>query len=166
MQRKPRVNSQIRLPEVRLIDQNGRQVGIVPTHQALQIAQEQGLDLVEVAAKARPPVCRIMDFGKYFYQRKKKVKHKKQKTSEVKGIRISFKTAQHDLETKAKQAEKFLEAGHKVKIETILRGREKAFQELAKKKIEQFISLIPKEITIEQEPKKYPRGLTMIIRKS
>lgn len=129
------------------------------------MAFEQGLDLVEVAARTQPPVCKIIDFGKYLYQQEKKLKVKKQKTSEVKGIRFSFKTARHDLETKAKQAEKFLEQGHKVKIDIILRGREIAFQELAKKKMWEFNNLITFEIATEDGPKRYPRGLTMTIKK-
>jgi translation initiation factor IF-3 len=153
-----------------LIDEQGNNLGTTETSKALKMARERGLDLIEIAPNAKPPVCRIMDYGKYKYQKSKKEKTQriKQKNDELKGIRISFRTGQHDLEIKAKRAEKFLEQGHKVKIEMILRGREKSFSlaELAKEKFNQFIESINLEIKIEQEIKKQPRGLLMIISKS
>ncbi len=129
------------------------------------MASEKRLDLIEVADKARPPVCRIMDFGKYQYQQEKKAKQSKGKRTEVKGIRISLGIAKNDLELRAKQAEKFLSQGHKVKIEIILRGREKAHANLAREKMEIFRKMIQSETIIEQGPTKYPRGLTMMISK-
>jgi translation initiation factor IF-3 len=135
----------------------------------LALAQERGLDLVEVAPQAKPPVCRIIDYGKYLYQQAKKEKEQrtKQKQIEIKGIRISPRTSQHDLETKAKQVEKFLNQGNKVKIEIILRGREKSFQfrDFTKEKLEEFIKLIPVDIVIERETKKEGRGLNIVISK-
>lgn len=130
------------------------------------MAYERGLDLVEVAANARPPVCRIIDYGKYLYQQEKKARQSRFKQVEIKGVRLSFGIAKHDLELKAKQAEKFLKEGHKVKIDIILRGREKAHADLAKEKMEIFRQMIPMDTIVDQEPKKQPRGLSMIIRKS
>jgi len=123
--------------------------------------------LIEISPNAKPPVCRIMDHGKYQYEksRKEKVQKTKQKKIESKGIRISPRIGQHDLEFKAKQAEKFLDKGYKVKIEMILKGREKWLLEAAEEKIKKFIELISSEIFFEQEIKKQPRGLIAIIAK-
>ncbi len=131
------------------------------------MAQEKGLDLIEISPNAKPPVCRIMDHGKYQYEKSKKDRSQKtnQKKIEIKGIRISPRIGQHDLEFKAKQAEKFLDKGYKVKIEMILRGREKWLLETAKEKMNKFIELISVEIIFEQEIKKQPRGLIVIIAK-
>jgi len=106
-----------------------------------------------------------MDYGKYQYQksRQERQKRAKQKKIEIKGVRIGLRTGRHDLEIKAKQAEKFLSRGHKVKIELILRGREKAHSDLAKEKLDDFIKLISEEIKVDQEIKKQPRGLNMVI---
>jgi translation initiation factor IF-3 len=133
----------------------------------LELAQEKGLDLIEIAPNVQPPVCRIMDYGKYQYQksREERQQRTKQKKVEIKGIRISFRTSQHDLETKAKQANKFLDQGHKIRIEMILRGREKALLAMAKEKLNEFIKLVSPEINIEQEIKKQPRGLTVVVAK-
>jgi len=132
------------------------------------MAQEKGLDLIEIAPQAKPPVCRIMNFGKYQYQKSKQEKEQKtkQKKIEIKGIRISFRAGKHDLEVKAKQTEKFLAQGHKVRIEMIMRGREKALFEMAKEKLNQFKEMIPFEVKIEQEIKRQPRGLSMTIGKA
>lgn len=148
-----------------MIDENGQNLGTIPTERAFQMAQERGLDLIEVAASARPPVCRIIDYGKYLYQQEKKAKQQKSKQTEVKGVRLSFGIAKNDMELKARQAEKFLNQGHKVRIEIILRGREKAHPEVAREKLEEFIKFIAIPTKVEQEPKKYPRGLTMVISK-
>jgi len=150
-----------------LIDEKGKNVGIVETDKALQMAQDKGLDLIEIAPSVRPPVCRIMDYGKYQYKKSKQEKEQrsKQKKIETKGVRISFRIGRHDLGIKAKQAEKFLAQGHKVKIEMILRGREKGLFDMAKEKLNGFIDLIPLEIELDQEIKKQPRGLSVTISK-
>jgi len=150
-----------------LIDEKGKNVGIVETDKALQMAQDKGLDLIEIAPSVRPPVCRIMDYGKYQYQKSKQEKEQraKQKKIETKGVRISFRIGQHDLEIKAKQAEKFLAQGHKVKIEMILRGREKGLFNMAKEKLNEFVNLIPLETNLDQEIKRQPRGLSVTISK-
>jgi len=131
------------------------------------MAKEEGLDLIEIAPNAKPPVCRIMDYGKFQYQksRKEKLQKSKQKRTEIKGIRISPRIGQHDLNFKAKQAEKFLNQGHKVKIEMILKGREKGLIDIAKEKLNKFIEIIELETVFEQEIKRQPRGLFVIITK-
>jgi len=166
-QQRVRINQWIRLSPVRVIDEKGQNLGIVETDKALELAREKGLDLIEIAPNVRPPVCRIMDHGKYQYQKSKEEKQQKtkQKRIEVKGIRISLRISQHDLETKAKQANKFLDQGHKVRIEMILRGREKGLFEMAREKLNEFIKLISPEVKVEQEIKRNPRGLTVGVTK-
>ena len=131
------------------------------------MARERGLDLIEIAPNVRPPVCRLMEYGKYQYKKSKEEKDQKnkQKRVEIKGIRISMRTGQHDLETKIKQIEKFFEKGDKIKIEMTLKGREKSLFNLAKEKLTQFVELIPSETKIEQEIRSQPRGLSMVISK-
>lgn len=160
--RKPRINNQIRAPRIRLIDEKGKQLGIIGIIEAQRIAQEREMDLVEVAANAQPPVCRLMDFGKYQY-RIIKASHKPKRV-QIKGIRIGLSTSKHDLDFKAKRMEKFLQQGHRVRIEMILRGREKAHQDLAREKISDFIKSI-EGIRIEEPIKRAPRGLTIVIKK-
>ncbi len=134
----------------------------------MQIVQERGLDLVEIAPTAKPPVCKIIDYGKYKYQQEKKEQKQKAKRKEIeiKGIRIGFATSLHDLEHKAKQAGEFLTEGNKVRIEIKLRGREKAHFNLAKEKLNNFLKLIPIEHRIEEQPKKNPIGLVLTIAKT
>src|SRR5262249_43153355 len=121
-----RVNHRIRVPEVRVIDANGEMLGVLSTHEALRRAQDQGLDLVEVNPKAEPPVCKILDFGKYKYEEKKKAGEAKRKQTvvEIKEIKLRPKTDDHDIAFKTKAARRFLEAGHKVKFTVRFRGRE------------------------------------------
>lgn len=135
--------------------------------EALQVAKERNLDLIQVTERVEPPVCKIADFGKYLYSLQKKEKGTKKKASQVKGIRISFGISLHDLKTRVKQAEKFLKHGDKVKVELILRGRQKAHRDYAKGKIDQFVEMLQEliPIKIEQELKKVPRGSIMIISK-
>lgn len=163
--RRPRINNQIRVSEVRVIDIDEKQVGVIPLQEALQLAKERGLDLVQVTEKVSPPVCKITDYGKYLYSLQKKEKNKKQKVSQLKGIRLSFKISDHDMKIRVKQAEKFLKGGNKVKIDLILRGREKALGDYAKKKIQKFLDMLGESISIktERQLKRGPRGFTMII---
>jgi len=160
-----RTNEQIRVPQIRVIDDAGNQLGIMSPSDALQIAREMELDLVEIAPVAKPPVCKIMDFGKYQYQqsRQDRANKAKQKKIDIKGIRIGFRTDEHDLEVKRLMTEKFLKKGQKVKIEIFLRGREKAHQDLARKNLENFIQKISVPFKSEQEVKKYPSGFNAII---
>lgn len=162
---KPPINRQIRAREVRLIDETGKQVGVLALEKAIQMAQDMGLDLIQVTEKVEPPVCKIIDYGKYIYQLNKKEKQTKPVGGELKGIRLGFGISQHDLEVRAKQAAKFLTGGNKVRIEMRLKGREKAMGDFAKEKINKFLEtlqgLMPYKI--ERDLKRDPRGLTMII---
>jgi translation initiation factor IF-3 len=119
----PRMNEQIRISPIRLIGADGEQHGIVPTSQALDMAREAGLDLVEVSATERPPVCKIMDYGKHKYAQSKKT-HQKTHQQKLKEIRVRPKTGEHDIETKVQQARKFLEHNDKVQVNVLFRGRE------------------------------------------
>ncbi|MFH1966760.1 MAG: translation initiation factor IF-3 [Patescibacteria group bacterium] len=162
------MNHWIRISPIRLIDQDGKNVGVVETSKALVMARDAGLDLIEIAPNVKPPVCRIMDSGKFQYQKSKQEKDQrsKQKNIETKGIRISMRTGKHDLDTKIKQIEKFFSKGHKVRVEMILKGREKSLFDLAKEKLKQFIESIPTETKIDQEIRKQPRGLSIVIGES
>lgn len=160
-----RVNERIRIREVRLVDENGQQVGVVPTMQALEMARDRGLDLVEVAPNAIPPVCRLMDYGKYRYEqsRKERESRKNQATVELKEVRIRPKIDDHDLETKGRQAAKFLNAGDKVKVSVLFRGREMAHPEIGKGLLDQLGELLRPNGSIEQAPKIEGRTMTMIL---
>jgi len=162
------VNNQIRASRVRLIDEAGKQIGVLALQEALHLAEERDLDLIQVTEKAEPPVCKIMDYGKYLYWLQKKERAAKgSRAGELKGMRLGFNISLHDLETRARQAEKFLKKGDKIRIEMVLRGREKALGEFAKGKINQFLEILEKliPIKIEAELKRGPRGFTMIIAK-
>lgn len=140
---------------------------MLETAEALRLAREKGLDLIEIAPTVNPPVCRITDFGKFKYEREKGEREhgKKQKEVEVKAIRIGFATGKHDMELRAKQAQKFLERGDKVKIDLRLRGREKALGQVALQKFNEFLKMIPVEFSLESPPKRFPQGFIAIITK-
>lgn len=142
-------------------------MGTLPINRAVETARERGLDLVEIAPTAKPPVCKIINYGKYKYQQSKKEQKQKtkQKKVEIKGVRIGLSTSGHDLQYKAKNADKFLKEGNKVRVEIKLRGREKAHQELAKKKLIDFLELVETKYKIDEEPKRSPIGLIMTIGK-
>ncbi len=147
-----RVNDWIRVPEIRLIDETGNNVGVVKREEALARARVAELDLVEVNPKAVPPVCKIMDYGKYKYEQEK-LAHKQKvasKKTEIKGVRLSFKIKGNDLANRLTQAKKFLTEGHQVKVEMILKGREKALAGNAQNIIENFVSDLGEEIKIIQ----------------
>lgn len=167
LQQKPLINRQIRAKEIRLIDETGKQVGLVDIEKALQLAQERNLDLIQVTEKVEPPVCKIMDYGKYIYQLSKKMALLKPKGGGLKGVRLSFSISRHDLEVRSRQAAKFLKDGDSVRIEMRLRGREKALGDFAKKKINTFLEILGglTQYKIGGELKRSPRGLTMIITK-
>ena len=155
------------MPTVRLIDESGKQLGVVDTYRAQQMAQERGLDLVEVFPDAQPPVCKIMDYGSYqFSQAKKERKQKaKQKKIEVKGIRLSLNIAAHDLEMRKNQSLKFFEKGDKVKLELILRGRERSFVARAKTIMEEFIKSLGENVIVEQPWTRQGGRLSMLLAK-
>ena len=162
------INNQIRAREVRLIDETGKQLGVFPLEKALQSAQERNLDLIQVTDKVEPPVCKMGDYGKYLYSLQKKERKLRTKAGELKGVRISFAISPHDLETKAKQAEKFLKKGYRVRVELILKGRQKALGDFAKGKMKQFFEILEKLIPlkIERELKRESRGFIIIITKA
>jgi len=162
------VNNFIRSKEVRVISETGEQLGIMNIFDAIDLAKSKGLDLIQVTEKVEPPVCRIANYGKYLYtQRKKEKKMAKPKGGELKEIRLTFGISLHDMEVRAKQAEKILKDGNKVKINMALRGREKAMGQVATEKVKKFLenlnSIMP--IKTERELKREPRGFAMIISK-
>ncbi len=140
-------------------------MGIVAIEKALEKAKESDLDLAEVAPNVNPPVCKILDYGKYQYHQKKvETKHRKmQKKTEVKGVRMGFKTGDHDLKVKAKQARKFLEAGNSVKVSLIFRGREAIYKDLAREKMMKFFEELKDIAVLEAPPKGQGNTLIMIL---
>ena len=162
-----RYNHQILVPEVRVIDEAGNFLGVMPTKQALALAEERGFDLVEVSPKEQPPVCKFLDFGAFKYQKEKEMKQQKAhaKKVEVKGIRLSVKIGQHDLDNRENQAVKFLEDGQKIKIEIILRGREKAHADIALAKVQEFMNRLAGkyDLYVEQPPKNQGGNVSAII---
>lgn len=166
MQKRVFINNQIRANEIRLIDETGKQLGIFNLDKAIAKAKEKGLDLIQITEKVKPPVCKIGDFGKYLYRLEKKEKHQK-RSGELKNIRLSFGISEHDLGIRVKTAEKFLKEGHKVRIEMVLRGRERFLSNFAKEKMKKFLEILKQTISykIERELKKQFKGLTIIISK-
>lgn len=162
------INNQIRAREVRLIDETGKQLGVVPFEQAAQLAIDRKLDLIQVTEKVEPPVCRLGDYGKYLYHEEKKEKAMaKHRGGELKGVRLTFNISSHDMETRAQQALKFLNKGDVVRIELPLRGREKALQDFAREKVAKFLEILKAltPIKIERDLKREARGFSMIIGK-
>ncbi|NLY54931.1 MAG: translation initiation factor IF-3 [Firmicutes bacterium] len=160
-----RINQMIRAKEVRVIDVDGAQIGIMPIREALRLAEEKNLDLVEVAPNANPPVCRIMDFGKFRYEQSKREREnrKKQRVIDVKEIRFSPKIDTHDFQVKVKSAQKFLKDGDKVKVTVRFRGREIIHNELAKDLLLQLAKSVEDIAVIERVPKMEGRSLVMIL---
>lgn len=140
-------------------------MGIVSIESALALAEQKMLDLAEVAPNVRPPVCKIMDYGKYQYHQKKiETKHRKmQKKAEIKGIRLGFKTGDHDIETKIKQAKKFLEEGNAVKVALIFKGREAMYRNLAEDKMKKFYDGLKDICALEAPPKNQGNVLIMVL---
>ncbi len=159
------VNQKIRAPQIRLIGEDGTQLGIVPLEEALARAAEEKLDLVEVAPKASPPVCKIMDYGKYKYLQAKKLQEakKKQTTIQVKEVKIRPKTEEHDYQFKLRHIKRFLSEKNKAKVTIMFRGREIAHSELGLKVLERIIVDIEEEGIVEQAPKLEGRNMIMIL---
>ncbi len=160
-----RINEQIRVPEVRLIGADGNQIGVVPIKEALAYATEAHLDLVEVAPQAAPPVCRVMDYGKYKYQQSKKLQEARRKstTIQVKEIKVRPKIEEHDMAFKLKNTKRFLAEGDKVKISVIFRGREITHTDRGYRILRQMAEDLAEVGSIEQEPKLEGRNLSMIV---
>ncbi len=151
------------MPEIRVVDEEGNQLGVLATHQALQLAQEQGLDLVEVAPTSRPPVCRIMDYGKFKYEQSKKQKQSKRKqhTFQVKKVKFRPKTEEHDYQFKRRHAEEFLEKHFKVKITVMFRGREMDHREMGYKILDRLVKDLAPVGTVDRQPEFEGRLMVM-----
>ncbi|MEE9517034.1 MAG: translation initiation factor IF-3 [Candidatus Adiutricales bacterium] len=159
------VNQYIKASTIRLIDSEGAQAGIVPIEEALKAAEEVGLDLVEVAPNSDPPVCRIMDFGKYKYEQSKKLQESKKKATVilVKEVKIRPKTEEHDYQFKLRNIRKFLGQKNKTKVSLMFRGREIAYANLARGLLERIIQDVEDVGVVEQMPKLEGRNMTMIL---
>lgn len=159
------INQEIREREVRLIDADGEQLGVVPLRKALDIAAERKLDLVNVAPNAKPPVCKILDYGKYKYEtiKKEKEARKNQKTITVKEVRMTPNIDTHDLNTKVRRATEFLKNGDKVKVSVRFRGRELGHTDLGKDVLDSFSELVGNEAIIEKKPLMEGRSMVMFL---
>ncbi len=155
----------IRRPEVRVINPEGKQLGVYPIHQALAIAGDLGLDLVEINPKTNPPVCRIMDFGKFKYEQKKQANlaRKRQKVIEVKEVKMRPKTDSHDFDFKLKHVRRFLEEGNKAKVTIRFRGREMAHPEVAARLLDRVIETVKDVAVVEQSYRMEGRTMTMVL---
>ena len=159
------INEQIRDKEVRLIGEDGEQLGVVSSKEALRLAEEAGLDLVKIAPTAKPPVCKIVDYGKFKYEqtRKEKEAKKKQKTIEIKEIRLSPNIDTNDLNTKINSAKKFIEKGNKVKVTLRFRGREMAHMNQSKYILDDFAEALADVAVVEKAPKVEGRSIGMVL---
>ena len=163
-----RINHQITAPELRVIGPEGENIGVIKLQEALQKAHELELDLIEISPKALPPVAKIMNYGKFQYDENKKLKTSKSRVqiTEVKSLQVKIGTGEHDLELKAKKAGEWLKEGHKIKIDLFLPGRAKYLnQDFLKERLERILKLIPENFKTD-EPKKSPKGLTVVIEKA
>jgi translation initiation factor IF-3 len=160
-----RINDRIRAKEVRVIDEEGKQLGIMPPFEALKLARGQGLDLVEVAPTASPPVCRIINYGKYLYQLSKRQHEarKHQKSIELKEVKFRTRTSEHDFEVKRNHILRFLEEGSKVKATIMFRGREMAHKEIGMEMMKRLIEELGEAAQVETRPKLEGPNLTAII---
>lgn len=159
------INGQIRDKEVRVIAENGDQLGVMPVKEAMKLAQEAELDLVKIAPKAQPPVCKIIDYGKYRYElaRKEKEARKKQKTVELKEVRLSPNIDTNDLNTKMNAARKFISKGNKVKVTLRFRGREMAHMNASKHILDDFAEALTEIAVVEKPAKVEGRSMTMVL---
>ena len=159
------INEQIRDREIRLIGSNGEQLGIMSAKEAMKLAEEAELDLVKIAPNAKPPVCKIIDYGKYRYElaRKEKEAKKKQKTVEIKEIRLSPNIDTNDLNTKSNQARKFLSKGDKVKVTLRFRGREMAHKDVGREVLNAFYEKLEDVAVIDKDPKMEGRSMIMFL---
>ncbi|KOR34822.1 MULTISPECIES: translation initiation factor IF-3 [Planktothricoides] len=161
----PQINERIRFPKIRVIDTNGDQLGILTPQEARQIAQERELDLVLVSDKADPPVCRVMDYGKYKFEQEKKVREakKKQHNAEVKEVKMRYKIEEHDYQVRLNQAKRFLASGDKVKATIMFRGREIQHSDLAESLLQRMSKDLEEIADIQQSPKKEGRMMMMLL---
>jgi translation initiation factor IF-3 len=165
LEKQTNVNEKIRAPEVRVIGHDGQQLGIIPIRKALEMAALEHLDLVEVAPNADPPVCKIMDYGKFKYQQNKRSQEakKKQTVIQVKEVKIRPKTDEHDLQVKIRHIKRFLAQKDKAKVTMLFRGREIAYSDQGMKVLDRIKEELKEEITIEQQPRMEGRNMIMIL---
>jgi translation initiation factor IF-3 len=159
------INRNIRAKEVRVIDPDGNQIGVIPTYKAIAVANDFGLDLVEISPNASPPVCKIMDYGRFKYERTKKKQEakKKQTTFQLKEIKVRPKTGEHDLNTKINHIKKFLDKKDKVKVTVIFRGREITLTNLGNELLEKIVQETEEVALLEQPPKFEGRTMVMVL---
>lgn len=164
-QRETRVNERIRAREIRLIDENGEMMGVMPPIRALDIARDRNLDLVEVAANSNPPVCKLMDYGRYKYEQAKKENEarKNQKTITLKEIRLRPRTDEHDVEVKTRKIQEFLAEGDKVRVSVQFRGAEMRHPDLGRKLLDEIAEVLKGSVTIERSPVMEGRMMSMIV---
>lgn len=163
---KERINKQIQAPELRIIDANGDNRGVMKREEALALAETEGVDLIEIAPLANPPIAKLMEWGKYQYEQKKKLQKAKSgaKPSETKSIQIKIGTGDHDLDLKAKTASKWLKEGHRIKVELFLRGRSKGMGEaFLRERLDRVLHFITEHYKIAEPHKKSPKGLSIVI---
>ncbi|MBI4523916.1 MAG: translation initiation factor IF-3 [Deltaproteobacteria bacterium] len=165
MAKEARINQQIRAREVRVIGAEGNQLGVMPLHEALKLVEVQGLDLVEVAPEAQPPVCRIMDYGKFRYLQKKKSQGGKKKTTHVlvKEVKMGSRTDPHDLLYKVRNIRRFIEAGQRVKVSVFFRGREITHPELGREMLNRVLGQVQDITKVEIEPRLEGRNMSMLL---
>lgn len=161
----PKINENIRFPEIRVIDLDGSQLGILSPREALRIAEDKELDLVLVSETAKPPVCRIMDYGKYKFEQEKKAREakKKQHTSDVKEVKMRYKIDEHDYNVRVNQAQRFLKSGDKVKATITFRGREIQHSNLAEDLLKRMATDLEEIAEVQQAPKKEGRNMMMLL---
>nr|WP_198648815.1 translation initiation factor IF-3 [Cyanothece sp. BG0011] len=161
----PKINERIRFPEIRVIDSDGSQLGIITPEEALNVAQERDLDLVLVSETAKPPVCRIMDYGKYKFEQEKKAREakKKQHTADVKEVKMRYKISEHDYQVRVNQAKRFLKSGDKVKATITFRGREIQHSNLAQDLLSRMAADLQELAEIQQAPKREGRNMMMLM---
>jgi translation initiation factor IF-3 len=161
----PQINERIRFPKIRVIDSDGGQLGVITPQEAIRVAEEQELDLVLVSDKADPPVCRIMDYGKYKFEQEKKAREakKKQHTADVKEVKMRYKIEEHDYQVRVSQAKRFLDAGDKVKATITFRGREIQHSDLAEDLLKKMAGDLQDFAELQQAPKKEGRNMMMLL---
>lgn len=161
----PQINERIRFPKIRVIDTDGAQLGVISPQEALRLAQEKELDLVLVSDKADPPVCRIMDYGKYKFEQEKKAREarKKQHTADVKEVKMRYTIEEHDYQVRVNQAERFLKSGDKVKATIIFRGREIQHSDLAEGLLKRMATDLQELAEVQQAPKREGRNMMMLL---
>ena len=161
----PKINERIRFPEIRVIDADGSQVGIISPQEAMRLAEERELDLVLVSETAKPPVCRIMDYGKYKFEQEKKAREakKKQHTADVKEVKMRYKIDEHDYQVRVNQAQRFLKSGDKVKATITFRGREIQHSHLAHELLSRMAADLEEVGEVQQPPKQEGRNMMMMI---